>query len=211
VKRIKDMVYSAPAPIFPALEMMVLEFGNLHFYSDIDEWSAILAHLEETIAIRLKDHAFLGREDALRVVWVTPPADPLLLTYAEDQGLRVVGTEYVINQSLHEIDEEGEPIPALAEALLNASLIGSSRARAENAIRQAREFHAEGVIISGILGGSHCATETSLISEYIQAELDLPVLAFDVPPPTTGISSQIQTRMEAFIEVLRSRRQGKDQ
>jgi benzoyl-CoA reductase/2-hydroxyglutaryl-CoA dehydratase subunit BcrC/BadD/HgdB len=219
MKHIKQMVYSAPASVFPALEMMVLEFGNLHFYSDIDEWSSILAHVEETIEGRLTNGLRMAdsgkRNTELRVIWVTPPADPLLLTYAEDQGLRVVGTEYVINQSLHEIRSPAIDCPsattddwltALAETLLNASLIGSSRARAESAIQQAKEFGADGVIISGILGGSHCATETSLIRDYIQEQLDLPVLAFDVPAPTTGISSQIRTRMEAFIEVLRARR-----
>ncbi|MEO0108269.1 MAG: 2-hydroxyacyl-CoA dehydratase family protein, partial [candidate division WOR-3 bacterium] len=49
VGRINDKVYSAPASVFPALEMMVIEFGNLHFYSDIGEWQAILEHIEATI------------------------------------------------------------------------------------------------------------------------------------------------------------------
>lgn len=99
-----------------------------------------------------------------------------------------------------------DPIEALAETLLNASLIGSSRARAQSVIQQARAGHAEGIIISGILGGSHCATETGLIRDYVTEELDLPVLAFDVPAPSGAISSQVKTRMEAFVELLRARR-----
>jgi benzoyl-CoA reductase/2-hydroxyglutaryl-CoA dehydratase subunit BcrC/BadD/HgdB len=219
VARIKEKVYSAPVSIFPALEMMVIEFGNLHFYSDIDEWTAILEHIEETVDERLKTpdecrtqnterrmQNGVNPQSPIPVVWVTPPADPLLLTYAEDQGLRVVGTEYVISQSLFEIPEDGDPIRALAETFLNASLIGSSRARAQSVIEQAKRYQAEGVVISGILGGSHCATETSLIRDFVQQELDLPVLAFDVPSPSGIIQSQIKTRMDAFIEVLMGRR-----
>ena len=213
VARIRESVYSAPASVFPALEMMVMEFGNLHFYSDIDEWQSILTHIEQTVEQRLKQGQYLTTGDRqpvtgnrLRVVWVTPPADPLLLCYAEDLGLQVVGTEYVINQALHEIPEDQEPLAALAETLLNASLIGSSRARSRSVIEQAQRHHADGIVISGILGGSHCAFETSLIQEYVAAETELPVLAFDVPAPATAISSQVQTRLEAFAELLRARR-----
>jgi benzoyl-CoA reductase/2-hydroxyglutaryl-CoA dehydratase subunit BcrC/BadD/HgdB len=87
-----------------------------------------------------------------------------------------------------------------------ASLIGTSRDRAVSVIRQARERRAEGVIISGILGGSHCAMETRLISDIVKQELDLPVLEFDVAPPSNEIGLQLQTRIDAFLEVLRSRR-----
>lgn len=211
--RVRELVYSAPAIVFPALEMMVMEFGNLHFYSDIDEWQSILTHIEQTVEQRLKQKQCLTTGDRqpatgnrLRVVWVTPPADPLLLCYAEDLGLQIVGTEYVINQALEEIPEDQEPIAALAETLLNASLIGSSRMRARNIIEQAQRHHAEGVVISGILGGSHCAFETRLIQEDVAAETELPVLAFDVPAPATAISSQVRTRLEAFAELLRARR-----
>jgi hypothetical protein len=206
VGEIKDLVHSAPAPVLPALEMMVLEFGNLHFYSDIAEWTAILEHVRDTVRDRLARRQYTGPADALRVVWVTPPADPLLLVHAEDIGLRIVGTEYVINQALPEIRVNGDPAAGLAEALLDASLIGSSRARAQSVIDQARRHRAEGVVISGILGGSHCALETGLIRDYVQEALDLPVLGFDVPAPAAAVSGQIRTRLEAFVELLRGRR-----
>ena len=61
-------------------------------------------------------------------------------------------------------------------------------------------------IISGILGGSHCAMESRLIADRVKAELDLPVLEFDVAPPAREIDRQVQTRIEAFLELVRSRR-----
>jgi hypothetical protein len=204
VRRLRELAYDRS--VLPALEMMVIEFGNLHYYSDITEWTAVLAHLLETAEGRAAKGERVLNEDALRVVWVTPPADPLLLCYAEDHGARVVGTEYVINQALELIDESKPGLEAIAESFMAASLIGSSRARAASVIRQARERQAEGVIISGILGGSHCAMESRLIADYVKAELDLPVLEFDVAPPSNEIGRQLQTRIDAFLEVLRSRR-----
>lgn len=204
VARLRELAYGGG--VLAALEMMVVEFGNLHHYSDITEWTAVLEHLLATAEERAAKGERVVGEAALRVVWVTPPADPLLLTYIEDAGARVVGTEYVINQALQMIDESRPPLDAIAESFMAASLIGTSQSRAETVIRQARERQAEGVIISGILGGSHCAMETRLISDIVKQELDLPVLEFDVAPPSNGIGRQLQTRIDAFLEVLRSRR-----
>jgi len=204
VARLRELAYGGG--VLAALEMMVVEFGNLHHYSDITEWTAVLEHLLATAEERAAKGERVVGEAALRVVWVTPPADPLLLTYIEDAGARVVGTEYVINQALQMIDESRPPLDAIAESFMAASLIGTSQSRAETVIRQARERQAEGVIISGILGGSHCAMEARLISDIVKQELDLPVLEFDVAPPSNEIGRQLQTRIDAFLEVLRSRR-----
>jgi benzoyl-CoA reductase/2-hydroxyglutaryl-CoA dehydratase subunit BcrC/BadD/HgdB len=172
----------------------------------MDEWTAVLEHLLDTAEQRRLAGQRIVAEDALRIVWVTPPADPLLLTFVEDRGACVVGTEYVINQALEVMDESLGPLEAIADSFMAASLIGTSRARAEAAIRQAREYRAEGVIISGILGGSHCAMESRLIADYVKSELSLPVLEFDVAPPAREIDRQVQTRIEAFLELVRSRR-----
>ncbi|MCX6841039.1 MAG: 2-hydroxyacyl-CoA dehydratase family protein [candidate division WOR-3 bacterium] len=204
VSRLRELAYGSG--VLPALEMMVVEFGNLHYYSDITEWTAVLEHLLATAEERAAKGERVLNEDALRIVWVTPPADPLLLTYVEDHGARVVGTEYVINQALELIDESKPGLEAIAESFTAASLIGSTKARAASVIRQAREGRAEGVIISSIFGGSHCAMEGRLIADYVKAELDLPVLEFDVAPPSNEISRQLQTRIDAFLEVLRNRR-----
>jgi benzoyl-CoA reductase/2-hydroxyglutaryl-CoA dehydratase subunit BcrC/BadD/HgdB len=204
VRRLRELAFREG--VMASLEMMVIEFGNLHHYSDITEWPHVLEHLLATAEGRAAAGTPVVDKDALRVVWVTPPADPLLLTYVEDAGARVVGTEYVINQALEIIDEDKPPLEAIAESFMAASLIGTSKARAQSAIDQAREYRAEGVIISGIFGGSHCAMEGRLIADYVKAALDLPVLEFDVTSPSREIARQIGTRIDAFLEVLRSRR-----
>lgn len=203
-RKLRELAYTHA--VLPALEMMVIEFGCLHHYSDIDEWTEILEHLLETAERRHRDGETVTAPDALRIVWVTPPADPLFLCYLEDHGCRVVGTEYVINQALEIIDETKPPLAAIAESFMAASLIGSTRQRAESVIRQARERNAEGVVISGIFGGSHCAMETRLIARYVKEALDLPVLEFDVPDPAPEINQQLRTRIDAFLEVLAGQR-----
>jgi benzoyl-CoA reductase/2-hydroxyglutaryl-CoA dehydratase subunit BcrC/BadD/HgdB len=192
--------------VLPALEMMVVEFGNLHHYSDVEEWTAVLEHLLETARGRQRRGESVVAEDALRVVWVTPPADPLLLCHVEDRGARVVGTEYVINQALEPVDEDGPALEAVARSFMAGSLIGTSRQRAGAVIAQARAGRAEGIIVSAILGGSHCAMESRIIADCVKAELGLPVLEFDVAPPAREIDRQTGTRIEAFLELLRARR-----
>ncbi len=203
--RFRQLAYENCA--LPALEMMMIEFGCLHYYSDINEWTAILEHLLTTAQYRQGNNLPILNPDALRIAWVTPPADPVLLCYVEDLGARVVATEYVINQALSIIDTEiGSPLSAIARSMLAGSLNGTSRERAELLIAQAEKRCAEGVIISGILGGSHCAMESKLIADYIKARLDIPILEFDVAPPNREIDRQTRTRIEAFLELLRSRR-----
>lgn len=203
-QRFKELAYGYG--VFPALETMVVEFGCLHGYSDFAEWTAIVEHLVETATARLQQGKTVLAGDSLRIGWVTPPADPLLLCYVEDQGARVVATEYVINQALTLINESVPPLLGIARSLLNASLIGSSRERAEIFVRAAQQRQAEGVIVSGILGGSHCAMESRLIGDYIKQKLDIPILEFDVAPPNKAIDRQTQTRIDAFLELVRSGR-----
>lgn len=192
--------------VLPALEMMVIEFGCLHYYSDITEWTEILRHLLATAEYRQKTRQPIVSPDALRLAWLTPPADPILLTYTEDRGARIVATEYVINQALTLIDPSPPPLTALARSHIDGSLNGTSRERAEILIRQARANRAEGLIVSGILGGSHCAMESRLIGNLVREQLQIPVLEFDVAPPNREIDRQTKTRIDAFLELLWSRR-----
>ena len=204
--RLRELAYRHAA--LPALEMMVVEFGCLHHYSDIEEWTEVLEHLLATAERRLGAGECAVSPDALRVVWVTPPADPLYLSHFEDSGARIVGTEYVIGQALELVSETAPPLAAVAESFLAASLIGTTRRRAETVLRQVEKNDAEGIVISGIFGGSHCAMETRLISHYVHEAVGIPLLEFDIPDPAPEVTGQLRTRIEAFLELLAERRAG---
>jgi hypothetical protein len=185
------------APL-PALELMTVEFGNLHGYADIDEWISILEMILNTIKERVKRRVGILSEDAVPIAWINPSADPYLLNFVEDCGLRVVATEYVIKQSLVMIDETIEPFRALARSFLHASLIGTSRQRIRAINEAVQEEKIKGILITNMIGGSHCAMETKLIERMIDT---IPVLSVDVPPPS-GMTEQIKTRIAAFAEML---------
>ncbi len=198
VRDIRDKTYNAETAPFPALELMTIEFGNLYGYADIDEWISILEQVRDTIRYRVERGTGIQPENAVPIAWINPSADPFLLNFVEDLGLRVVNTEYVIRQALVQIDETMEPFRALARSFLHASLIGSTRQRIDSILRSIDEGKIKGVLITNVLGGSHCAMETKLMERMIDR---VPVLSLDVPPPP-GITEQIKTRIEAFAEAL---------
>lgn len=193
----KHAAEAAIAP-FPSLELMTLEFGNLYGYADFDEWLDIVEMVHSVVTQRVAGREGVLAREAIPIAWITPSADPYLLNYVEEVGLRVVETEYVINQALVEIEEEIEPFQALARSFLKASLIGSTRQRVRAITEAASSGHIRGVLITNVLGGSHCAMETRIIEKLLQ---DIPVLSIDVPAPF-GITEQIKTRIKAFAEAL---------
>ena len=207
VQDIREITFSSDRAALPALEIMNMEFMALAGYSDLEESIDILKHLRDTVSERRKRNIGTSAENALRIVWVTPPADPLLLNYMEDLGGRLVGTEFVINQALFPLKLNGDPVSSLADGLINASLMGMAKARADEVISQAEKYNAEGVIISNIFASSHCASETFIIKNEIQNRLNIPVLPFDVVAPgKKQMQSQIFNRMSVFMELLRERR-----
>jgi len=204
---IKDLTFTAEAAPLPALEIMNIEFSSLSAYSDLDEAIDIMRHIKATVQDRIEQNIGISDPDALRIFWVTPPADPLLMNYMENLGGRLVGTEFIINQALHPLKVADDPLESLSDGLLNASLMGTSAVRAQEIIRSARKYRAEGVIISNIFASSHCASETNIIKKLIRKELNIPILTFDVVEPgKQKMQSQILNRMSAFMELLREKR-----
>jgi len=207
IERTRQYAYLARGAALPALEMMNLEFMAMAFYADLDEALDIAVALEETARERSRRGDKITPADALRIFWITPPADPILLNHVEDLGGQVVGSEYLIHQVRQPLREDLPPLEAVAEGLLQMSLIGSSQLRAARAIEDARAAQAEGAIISSIFASSHCASEDRIIAEEMRRELDLPVLTFDVVGPgKQRQQSQILNRMQAFLEVASARR-----
>jgi len=207
IERIKDITFSAAKSPLPALEIMNIEFIALSAYSDLDEAIIILEHILQNVQFRVENNLGITKIDAVRVAWITPPADPLLLNYLEDLGGRLVATEFVINQALYPLQINGNPLEALADGMLNGSLMGTSKRRADEIIKQAKKYNTEGVIISNVFASSHCAYETSIIKEQIRKELNIPVLTFDVVAPGKQmLQSQILNRMAAFMEMLKEKK-----
>lgn len=201
VENVKKLIYESPIAPLPGLELMTIEFGNLYGYADFDEWLGILEMVYETVEQRVKQGIGVLKADAIPIAWITPSADPLLLNLVEDFGLRIVETEYVINQALVAIEEDIEPFRALARSFLQASLIGSTKERIKKITEGVKAKRIAGVLITNMIGASHCAMETRLMEKMLS---DVPVLSIDVPAPF-GITEQLKTRIAAFAETLRNK------
>lgn len=199
VAEIKKLNADAELAPLPGLEIMTIEFGNLYGYADFDEWLDIIQMIYEMVKNRVKRGVGVLKRDAIPIAWITPSADPYLLNFVEEIGCRIVETEYVINQAMVQIEENIEPIRALARSFINASLIGSPAERVKNIKERIAKKEIKGVLITNMLGASHCAMEARIMEKLLG---DVPVLSIDVPAPF-GITQQIKTRLEAFVETIK--------
>ena len=204
--RLRELVYTARRPPLPGLEAYLAEFLAIHACSEPAEVFAVLDDLIGLAESRLeKGLSPLEAEDPIRVQWVSPPTDAALVPLLEDLGGCIAGTDYLINHAFTPFGE-GEPLDAVARSCENDRLAGPVGARAERIVKDARRCGAEGVIISGIFGASHCPWDEKVISRAVEEELGIPVLSFDVPFSPGRLSEQVTGRIEAFMDLLRSRR-----
>ena len=206
IRELRDLVYGAARPPLPGLELMLAEFLAIHACSDPDEAVPVLDDLLAEARRRLAlDLSPLG-DAPVRVFWATPPTDASLITLLEDSGGCIAGTEYMISHAFHALSTDRPAIEAVAENCMDDSMIGSAAARARTIVEGARRYRAEGVLISGISGASHCPFDDRTITEVVTRELGLPVLSFDVPFMPGRMSEQVVSRVQGFLELLRLRR-----
>lgn len=208
VSDLRELVYKQKVPPLPGLEMLLAEFIAIHYCSEPDESSFVLDDLLQMVRGRIerKETPFEG--DPVRVFWVTPPTDAALVTLLEEYGGCVCGSEYLISHAFYQLDESKPPLEAIAENYMDDPLIGASEFRARRIVNEAKRFGAEGVMITGIFGASHCPYEDRVIAQMVQKELDIPVVSFDVPYSPGKVSEQVVSRIQGFTEILRSRRKG---
>ncbi len=206
ISELRDLVYGAKQPPLPGLEMLLAEFIAPHACSDPDEAVAVLDELLKTVRDRLAKKLSPLSADPLRVFWATPPTDAALINLLEDLGGCIAGTEYMISHSFLKIAENISVIDAVAENCMDDPMTGSAAFRARRIIEGAKKYGAEGIIISGISGASHCAFDETAITAAVETELNIPVLSFDVPYSPGRLNEQVVTRMQGFMELLRQRR-----
>ncbi|MBP6928886.1 MAG: 2-hydroxyacyl-CoA dehydratase [Caldisericia bacterium] len=208
IGEVRDLCYgSVPCP-FPALETQICEMIAIHFCSDREEATNVLAHVLETVRKRVESGAGVLPKENCRAVWINPVADLRVMNLFEDLGGAIAGTEYLFRHALVQIPTNVSPMRALALTALSDPMIGPAWQRAKIVIDEVKKYKAEGIVVSNIPGASHSATEGNIIRELASKE-GIPVLQISVPPLTDATSSQLGTRFEAFFELIRSRRKQK--
>lgn len=203
VRNLRETVYSAEKVPLPGLEMLLAEFVGIHACSEPDEAVNVLECLTDEVRKRIRRGVSPFKGKPVRIYWVTPPTDASLITLLEDSGACIAGTDYLISHSYYPLRTNIPPLRAIAENHMDDLMIGSLGRRAEKIAAEADRFRAEGVLITGIFGASHCPFEEKIIGDMIKKRLSIPVMSFDVPYSPGRRSEQVVNRMQSFIEMIR--------
>jgi benzoyl-CoA reductase/2-hydroxyglutaryl-CoA dehydratase subunit BcrC/BadD/HgdB len=207
IRQLRDLVYGSRPPPLPGLEMYLAEFIAIHTCSEPEESIRVLDGLLELVHERVsRGTSPFDETDPVRVFWVTPPTDASLISILEDSGGCVAGTEYLISHAFLPLSTGIGTVRAVAENCMDDCMTGSPSFRARRIVAGARRYGAEGVLISGIFGASHCPWDEGAIARTVREELGIPVLSFDVPYSPGRPSEQVVNRIESFTEILRARR-----
>jgi benzoyl-CoA reductase/2-hydroxyglutaryl-CoA dehydratase subunit BcrC/BadD/HgdB len=204
---LRRLVFTADTCPLPGLELLIAEMLALHYCSDREQTLHVYEDLLCEVRRRIEAKQGIGRPDAARIFWVNPVADLRAMNLLEECNARLCGTEFLFCHALDQIPEDLPPMEALAMMALADPMVGSSRDRGQRICRDARTFAAEAVVISRIPGASHCALETAVFREMIDAELHLPVLEIEVPPVSDAMRPGLRNRLEALVEIVRQRRE----
>jgi len=207
VSELRDLVYGADRPPLPGLEMYLAEFIAIHTCSEPEECFNVMRDLLDTVKKRLQhDESPFEDRSPCRIYWMYPSTDASLITLLEDMGGCIAGTDYFINHAFLPLRDDTDPLTALAENCMDDRLLCSPTERVRRIIEDVRKYRAEGILMSGIFGASHCPWDVSALKDLIREELNIPVLTFDVPYSPGRYSEQVVTRMQGFMELIRSGR-----
>jgi len=138
-------------------------------------------------------------------------ANPEFIKSIEDQGALVV-TDDLCTSTRYWSDPvvvagDGRPVEAIARRYLNnfpCARMFPSDERFDRVLALARDFRVDGVVSQIIRYCVPYAHDLPLLTERLKGQ-GIPTLALDVEYGTSG-SGQIQTRVQAFLEMLRARK-----
>ncbi|MEY8763593.1 MULTISPECIES: 2-hydroxyacyl-CoA dehydratase subunit D [Clostridium] len=107
--------------------------------------------------------------------------------------------------NLEEMDYN-HPFEALAQKFLKNKLNGPFQRKIQNIMKMARNFNASGVINLCSFGCKECSGGTMLLKEALKRQ-DIPYLSIDGDgvDRRNAHEGQVETRVEAFMEILKSR------
>ncbi|MEJ2738852.1 MAG: 2-hydroxyacyl-CoA dehydratase family protein [Dehalococcoidia bacterium] len=204
LKQLYDFRKLESPPISGAETMEVLDAS---FRMPKESYNTLLKDLLDEVAVSDSKHK--GRARLMLVGSVM--ANPEFIQCIEDQGGLVVTDELCTSTRYWSdpvIMKDGDtPLQAIARRYLNnfpcARMVPSDE-RFNRIIDLAREFKVDGVISQTVRYCVPYAHDLPLLTGKLKKE-GIPVLALDVEYGTAG-SGQIQTRVQAFLEMLEARK-----
>jgi len=206
---LRRLTFTAELCPMPALELLIAEMIALHFCSDQPEALTVINGLLDEVRQRIRARIGYFTRETVRVFWVNPVADIRAMNLLEECGGRICGSEYLFSHALDPIPTDLSPMEALARSALADPMVGDASDRAMRICEDISLFGSEALIISKIPGASHCALESSRISDIVSATLNIPVLEIEVPPLGEAMRPSLKTRIEGLMETVRHRSAGR--
>jgi benzoyl-CoA reductase/2-hydroxyglutaryl-CoA dehydratase subunit BcrC/BadD/HgdB len=208
LRELRHLTFTAELCPLPALELLIAEMLAIHYCSDRQRTREVLEGLLAEVRQRVAERTGFFDGHAAKIFWVNPVADLRVMNLLEECGGRLCGTDFMFGHALEPIPTDVPPMEALAQMALADPMVGPSSDRARRVMEEARHFGAEAVVISRIPGASHCALEGAAMRAMMErSQCLLPVVEIEVPPVSDALRPALRTRLEALVEIVRSRRQ----
>ncbi len=212
-RRLLQLRGSSPAPIYGKDVFLIT---NAYFFGEIREWTEALGRLNDELEKRREAGLFAGNRGAPRLLLTgSPPIFPNLklpLLIEEAGGMIVADEVCSSSRLLYDAPVFDEPnlydmIPAIADRYLKpctCPCFVPNSDRKRRLLELAGEFDVDGVVYQAYSGCQLYEMEQRSIARTLQNE-GIPMLYVetDYSPEDVG---QLSTRIEAFIESIRSRR-----
>jgi benzoyl-CoA reductase/2-hydroxyglutaryl-CoA dehydratase subunit BcrC/BadD/HgdB len=212
-RRLFQLRTSSPSLIYGKDVFLIT---NAYFFGEIREWTEALRRLNDELERRRDTGLFAGNRSAPRLLLTgSPPIFPNLklpLLIEEAGGMIVADEVCSSSRLLYDapvFDEANlyDMIPAIADRYLKpctCPCFVPNNDRRRRLLEIAREFEVDGVVYQAYSGCQLYEMEQRSIARILQDE-GIPMLYIetDYSPEDVG---QLSTRIEAFIESIKSRR-----
>jgi benzoyl-CoA reductase/2-hydroxyglutaryl-CoA dehydratase subunit BcrC/BadD/HgdB len=211
LKRLAELRKASPAPISGLDALIVTQIG---FYDDVKRFTAKVNELCDELEERVKNGVGVTDKNAVRLmVSGCPMAVPnwKLPSIAESLGASIVveescvGTRYFMDM----VEPKGDSLKELLEALVEkyakipCACFTPNEARVKSIEEMARDFGVDGVVYYTLQFCHSYNVEAVKVGKAVKAE-DLPMLKIETDY-TMEDAEQIRTRLEAFLEMIRSK------
>lgn len=215
-RRLYALQRNLPAPLAGKDLLLV---ANSFFFADLKNWQQAVSNLCMELEARVAHGLGAGGKQAPRLLFTgSPPIFPNLKVpvLVEEAGAVIVADELCSSaRLLHDQPIIGEGtladmIPALADRALKPSTcpcLADNRDRERHLLTLAKDYQIDGVIYQAFSGCMPYELEQRTIGAALAAK-GIPMLYVetDYSPEDMG---QLSTRVEAFLESIRSRKKQK--
>ncbi|MFH2045854.1 MAG: 2-hydroxyacyl-CoA dehydratase family protein [Pseudomonadota bacterium] len=214
-RRLSRMQQHNPTLLYGKDMFMVM---STFLFDDINRWTAAVARLNDELEVRKQHGIFAGKGAPRMLLTGSPPMAPgfKLPLLLEEAGAVIVADEVCsCSRLLHDTVAYGEwrlydMIPAVADRYLKpctCPVFDSGEDRRRKLSETVHRFDVDGVVYQSYSGCFLYQMEERGVSNSLRGA-DIPMLFVETDYSTED-RGQLTTRLEAFVESIRSRKRRK--